>query len=398
MKTPLLFALLGASALAAAAVPEHFSPRAKELLADSVTVEATAHQVNVVYFVGNDMEPTADYQRRLSELLLYLQQFYAKEMARNGYGNRAFGLPMKENGEVDITLIRAKGPHTDYPYSGGGANKCLAELNEYFTAHPEKKLSSHSFIIMPTWQDGGNSDANPGGVPFFGYGTNCFALDYAGFDIIHLGQPTTEGKLLTKWYGGFAHELGHGLNLPHNNGTSSQNAALGTALMNCGNYTFGQSPTYLTPSSASILDRSETFAKAGNTAPYYQNHTAPEVKGLTIVYDGDNIKLELDCRAGVVVNAYVQDPPYVVNQDYDAVAFRVEASGEATDGMQHMAASMPLAELGGLHNVRKGEQCIDLLFGCEDGSRFRSRIIFNWEALKPGDSIPAGELHFGEGY
>ena len=40
-------------------------------------------------------------------------------------------------------------------------------------------------------------------------GRNCFALDYPAFDIKHLGQKTREGRLLTKWYGGMAHELGH---------------------------------------------------------------------------------------------------------------------------------------------------------------------------------------------
>lgn len=395
------FSLIGVPAMLScsfAAVPEHFSDRAKELLADSIELEAPAHKVNVIYFVGNDIQPVADYRRRLSELLLYLQQFYGKEMARNGYGNRAFGLPMLPNGEVDITLLRAAGPHTDYPYSGGGALKCMEELDAYFKEHPDRKHSEHSFIIMPTWQDDKNNDKNPGGVPFFGYGKNCFALDYTDFDIRHLGHATPEGKLLTKWYGGFAHELGHGLNLPHNNGTASQNAALGTALMNCGNYTFGTSPTYLTPSTCSILDRSETFATADNKTEFYQNHTAPVIRDLCIEYDGNHLKVELQCTADVVINAYVQDPPYAVNQDYDAVAFRVEPQGEPQDGMQHMVVSIPLSELTSLQNTGKAEQGLDLLFGFKDGSRFRTRITLPWEGVKPGDRFPVGEIEFHEGY
>lgn len=402
MKISTVLSLVGALVVlqnVSAAVPQHFSDRAKELLADSIELSATAHQVNVVYFVGNDMKPVADYRRRISELLLYLQQFYGKEMARNGYGSRAFGLPMKENGEVDILLLRAQGPHTDYPYSGGGATKCLQELEEYFASHPEARHSHHSFIIMPTWHDEQNNDKNPGGVPFFGYGTNCFALDYADFDIKHLGHDTPEGKLLTKWYGGFAHELGHGLNLPHNNGTRSLNNSLGTALMNNGNYTFGMSPTYMTPSSCSILDCSETFAPVDSSIEFYSNHTAPAVQDVSLVYDGDNLKLSLRSPQETLVNAYVQDPPYQVNRDYDAVAFRVEAVGEHdAEGMVPMAVSMPLSELNGLQNVRNGEQCVDILVGGSDGSRFRTRIIFNWDNVKPGDNIPVGELSFSEGY
>ncbi len=61
----------------------------------------------------------------------------------------------------------------------------------------------------------------PAEFPFTAWGRNCFALDYPAFDIKHLGQKTREGRLLTKWYGGMAHELGHGLNLPHNHQTAS---------------------------------------------------------------------------------------------------------------------------------------------------------------------------------
>ena len=101
-------------------------------------------------------------------------------------------------------------------------------MNAYLDAEPGRRTSQHSFIIMPTHYDEQYNDMNPGGVPFYGLGINCFALDYAHFDIKHLGQNTREGHLLTKWYGGFAHELGHGLNLPHNLGTVSDNNAHGT--------------------------------------------------------------------------------------------------------------------------------------------------------------------------
>ena len=83
MANSTLMSMICAAALAmnaAVAVPEHFQPRAKELLADSIELEKNAHNLNVVYFTGNDTEPTADHERRLSELLLYLQQYYGKEM------------------------------------------------------------------------------------------------------------------------------------------------------------------------------------------------------------------------------------------------------------------------------------------------------------------------------
>lgn len=400
MKAPILCSAVTILALAPelfAACPEHFSDAAKARLADSVELEKPAYKLNVVYFTGNDNEPIAGYQRRISELLLYLQQFYAKEMDRNGYGKRAFGLNMLPNGEVDIILLRGKKGHREYGY-GTGHNACLEEINAYFAAHPDKKLSHHTFVIMPTHYDETNGDKNPGGVPFYGLGYNCFALDYPDFDIRHLGKDTPEGRLLTKWYGGFAHELGHGLNLPHNDGPTSMNAQLGTPLMGSGNYTFGLKPTYLTPSSCSILDRSETFAVAGKAPRFYpENAAEPHVDKLNIVYDGNHLQLSFLCEEKFTVNAYIQDPEYAVNRDYDAIPFRTHAEKTDTDRCRH-SVTIPLCELKRLKNVRNGEQGIDLYFISPEGSRFRTRIIFNWDGLKPGDSIPTGQLQFREGY
>ena len=400
MKTPVMFSAISVLAMVSVvsgACPEHFSDAAKARLADSVELEKPANKLNVVYFTGNDNEPIADYQRRISELLLYLQQFYAKEMDRNGFGKRAFGLNMLANGEVDIILIRGKKGHKEYSY-GTGHNACLEEVNAYFAAHPDKKFSQHTFVIMPTHYDEEYGNSNPGGVPFYGLGRNCFALDYPDFDIKYLGENTTKGRLLTKWYGGFAHELGHGLNLPHNDGPTGMNAELGTPLMGSGNYTFGLKPTYLTPSSCSILDKSETFAVAGKAPQFYpENAVEPTVEGLSIVYDGQALNLTLSCEADFCVNAYIQDPEYAVNRDYDAIAFLM-ASERDGKGRQTCSVRIPLNELQRLKNVRNGEQAIDLLFGRPDGSRFRSRIIFNWDSLKPGGSIPTAELKFWQGY
>lgn len=400
MKALITFSSITALALAPSlfgASPEHFSEAAKMRLADSIELEQPAYKLNVVYFTGNDNEPIADYQRRISELLLYLQQFYAKEMDRNGYGKRAFGLSMLPNGEVDIILIRGKKGHKEYSY-GTGHNACLEEVNAYFAENPDKKLSHHTFVIMPTHYDEQYGNANPGGVPFYGLGRNCFALDYPDFDIKYLGQDTPKGRLLTKWYGGFAHELGHGLNLPHNDGPTSMNQEFGTPLMGSGNYTFGLKPTYLTPSTCSILNYSETFAVAGKAPQFYPEQPAePTVKDLRIIFDGENLNVSLKCEEKFCVNAYIQDPGYQVNQDYDAIAFRMQ-DGATNDGLNCKTATMPLKELTRLKNVRNGEQAVDLLFGAPDGSRFRTRIIFNWEVLKTGDSIPTGELQFRQGY
>lgn len=379
------------------AVPEHFQQRAKELLADSIDLPACEHQVNVVYFVGQGYEPIDNYQRRISELMLYTQQFYGKEIARNGLGNRSFGLALKENGEVDILLVRGKAPHTDYTY-GGGHNSCLQEIEAYFAAHPEKKRSQHTLVIMPTFHNDEYNDLNPGGVPFYGLGTNCFALDYAHFDIKHLGQPTPEGRLLTKWFGGLAHELGHGLNLPHNDGTASQNTALGTALMGAGNYTFGIKPTYMTLASCRILVNSEMCAPSGCATAFYSRTELPVIKEAAFKRTGDTLELYLETEADVVnVNSYVQDPPFQVNRDYDAIAFACNMGTNAA-GNTTANVTIPLSELSALKNLPGGEMALDLLIQTSDGSRFRWRVPFDLSKVPADSSIEMGDPVLWPGY
>ncbi len=386
----LTFAALAAGCLlpaSAAGVPESFSPAAKAHLVGYKEVEPNENALNVVYFIGSDREPVADYERRISELLLHLQQYYASEMDRNGFGHRAFGLIRKPDGMVDILLIRGKEPGTSYGYSNGGADKSLKEIDEFFAANPDKKHGVHTFVIMPTLYNDEYSDDSPGGVPFYGYGKCCFALDYKHFDITHLGHNDRYGRLLTKWYGGFAHELGHGLNLPHNNGTPSQNKAMGTALMGAGNYTFGLKPTYLTKASASILDRSQTFAPAGDKTAFYGDpKDAPQVSDASLTYKDGALRLKFRMTGQCDhVNAYVQDPPYVVNRDYEAVAFTADIAAPAADGSREVTLTIPRADLA---DLKDDQRQLGIYFLQHDGNRFRWNTEWKWSEMREGADIP----------
>lgn len=384
----------------AVAVPEHFSARAKELLADSIPLVPSAYQVNVVYFVPSDMEPYPDYERRLSELLLYLQQFYGKEMTRHGYANRSFGLKRLPNGNVDIILIRGRETQAVYAdEKEHGWEKEAKEVEAYFAAHPGTKASEHTFFLAPVPASADIVHGSPGGWAFHGDGTNCYAIDYPEFELCHIGHDDREGKLLTLWYGGFAHELGHGLNLPHNTGTKSQNDELGTALLANGNYTFGTKPTYMTKASCDILDCSQTFLPAGTAIKPYAEHPYSEAKNVELRFDGDALRLNMAVWGVKHINAYVQDPPFVINRDYDAVAFPVTiGSEEDEDGYYPAEVVMPLAELANLSETAKGRQCVDILLIREDGTRNRLRMEFYWSSVRRGEPIPVLSCTLLEGY
>ncbi|MCQ2364451.1 MAG: hypothetical protein MJ051_02705 [Akkermansia sp.] len=381
-------------------VPDSFSARAKELLADSIPLVPSAHQVNVVYFVPSDMEPYADYERRLSELLLYLQQFYGKEMTRNGYANRSFGLKRRADGMVDIILIRGKEPQSVYAdEKERGWEKEAKEVEAYFAAHPGTKASEHTFFLAPVPATADIVHGNPGGWAFHGDGTNCYAIDYPDFELKHIGHEDREGKLLTLWFGGFAHELGHGLNLPHNNGTKPQNEAMGTALLANGNYTFGSKPTYLTKASCDILDCSQTFLPEGTEIKPYAEHPYSEAQNVQLSFDGEALNLKMSVWGAKHINAYVQDPPFVINRDYDAVAFPVTIGDtENEEGYYTAEVRMPLSDLGDLHETGKGKQCVDVLLIREDGTRNRLRMEFDWANVKQGEPIPATSFTLLEGY
>lgn len=366
------FALLGtASGISSAGVT------VPDVLKDRIALKKTAQQLNVVYFLGSDTEPVPDYERRLSELLLYLQQFYGREMQRHGYGARSFGLDIKSPGRVNIIEYKAKNPAAHYPYENGGGWKAAQELEEFFKANPDRKKSQHTLVIMPTWNDEKNGPDNPGGVPFYGMGRNCFALDYPAFDIKHLGQKTREGQLLTKWYGGLAHELGHGLNLPHNHQTASDGKKYGTALMGAGNYTFGTSPTFLTPASCALLDACEVFSVTP-AQKFYEGRPEVEIKDTAISFKGDQILISGSYKSPQTVkalNVYVQDPPYAVNQDYDAVSFSQRLGKKSGK----FSIKIDKKELDGLTN---NEFRISLMFILANGLHMQKHFTFHWDALQ----------------
>ena len=366
------FALLGtASGISFAGVT------VPDVLKDRIALKKTAQQLNVVYFLGSDTEPVPDYARRLSELLLYLRQFYGREMQRHGYGARSFGLDIKSPGRVNIIEYKAKNPAAHYPYENGGGWKAAQELEEFFKANPDRKKSQHTLVIMPTWNDEKNGPDNPGGVPFYGMGRNCFALDYPAFDIKHLGQKTREGQLLTKWYGGLAHELGHGLNLPHNHQTASDGKKYGTALMGAGNYTFGTSPTFLTPASCALLDACEVFSVTP-AQKFYEGRPEVEIKDTAISFKGDQILISGSYKSPQTVkalNVYVQDPPYAVNQDYDAVSFSQRLGKKSGK----FSMKIDKKELDGLTN---NEFRISLMFILANGLHMQKHFTFHWDALQ----------------
>ncbi|MCK7557254.1 DNRLRE domain-containing protein [Chitinophaga sedimenti] len=239
-----------------------------------------------------------------------------------GYTGETFGLNKEPNGMVKLTIINGLYDKTHYPYDGGGS-LIIPEINAYYAAHPEEKTSSHYLVILP----------ETGYNPFYGLGRYCFALDNINIDTNYTGT--------SNYIGGLVHELGHGLNLPHDKEKVSEkaNPAMGTALMGSGNTTYMDSPTFLTAVECATLHVSETFRSEDTITDLYGGGTA-SFTSFHSAYSGGNIVLSGRYSATKSVSSILayndQDDD---GANYDQVGWVTNLAG--TDSFY---VSMPVAE------------------------------------------------------
>ncbi len=317
----------------------------KDLSTHDSTAEiiTQTRNVNIVYFVPSDLDTLPGYQKRLSDLLLWTQEWYKQEMNRNGYGNKTFGLANNGSGGVKIITIRGSLPKSGYPYSGG-SGAVSSEVNAYFAAHPADNTSDHTLIIIPRYSIGANG--TPSGGPFYGTGRWCYALDYEEMDIQNLGKSDAVGNRFSVWFGGLVHELGHGLNLPHNRQKVSEDATLGMALMWAGNGTLGKSPTFLTSVDAAVLNTNQVFNNNSNT--YYGSVTS-SINKIYASYSSAQASIivsgKFTSTGNVTSILYFNDPNVNnegtgVNRDYNAIGWESKKIG--TDSFRVV---MPIADL-----------------------------------------------------
>jgi len=324
------------------------------------------YKLNVIYFVPSDADTLPQYRERLSGILLHMQRFYADGMKQAGYDGQSFGLSMLAEDRVRITTLRSKMTKQE---AGKGAQRARDEVKAYFNAHPEERGSDHCLIIMPSFRD---NPKNPGGPPFFGMGRDCFALDYPGMDVRHLGKPGVDGSLATKWIGGMAHELGHGLNAPHNKERRTEQCSRGTALMGAGNYTYGHKPTYLTSASAALFATAQPFATTARTDWYRDlKHGLIKIKGEfregKIVISGTYFS-SLAVRTVIV---YHDRKPYGVNSDYDAMAWAAQPEA----GNSSFRVECPLEDF----HQPNGEYELRVDFYHENGTRKGHKFYYKFD-------------------
>lgn len=331
-------------------------------------------KLNVIYFVPNDNDSLPNFRSRISEILLRGQQLFAESMNYYGYGRKSYGLDLINDSLVNIIKIEGLYGKDSYPYNSSVAVPALtAEINAYFANNPSHKKSDHNLIILPSRS---GNDLDPGGVPFYGSGRNAYALDYPAMDAKHLGASGTLGNLATTWIGGLLHELGHGLNLPHSNGTKSSNTLLGNSLMSYGNSHYGKRPVYLTAVCAAILNDNQVFATTDRT-DWYQNFDF-SLKNIQARYNNDNIIVSGKFTSNKAINtvkAYFDKAPFGTNLDYEAVTFATSVTGG--DSFEFV---IPLDEF---QTTLTGEYQLRLRFEGVNGKMYQQAYEFSFNSGIP---------------
>ncbi|AWW31577.1 hypothetical protein DN752_16395 [Echinicola strongylocentroti] len=295
------------------------------------------YNLNVVYFVPSDIEPLANYHERLSGVMLFMQDWFEDEMTALGFPGKTFGLLKSEvdPSYVKVILIRGEGGQDDYPYQGGGSS-AGAEIRQYFQAHPAEEASDHTLVFMPSRTGGNGWDA--GGVPFYGLGKWCYALDYLHFDMSYWQDGSRQGDEL--WIGGTIHELGHGLNLPHNKHKATDNW---TSMMSWGNHEFNDTPDQvkLTLADALILNNNQVVNESTGSG-HYTGEVGFNLKSMRIHADNQNLYLKARAESDIPFNGVIAyNDPKTSSGDgnYNAITW---ATNNIIEG-DSVSLTMPLA-------------------------------------------------------
>ena len=277
------------------------------------------NNIRFVYFHGKDQAPLADWDPRMQRTIADVRDFYAEGLERLGV--KSDGLPFERKGDRFVFhVVKGAKPATKYTHESG--NEIAAELRKALAGTVDFSRE-HVLVIHGLCQE------EPSGrfvfhAPYYGGGDHrrglCHAADCRLLDpqllddtknkIVYAehyyARKEQTVALFNTWYlGGIAHELGHGIDLPHNNGTPLEKTWNGTSLMGWGNHHYrsdrwgGKKPSFLSQSCVLRLISSPLITQSNKGR---WGNAMGKIEAAELSHDGP--KMSLKGRASGVIPAY----------------------------------------------------------------------------------------------
>ncbi len=194
----------------------------------------TPHQyVYVVYLNPADREPMPGYEKRVDGAMTMIQEWYGREMKRNGFGPMTFPLERDEDGKLVVHLINGT---LTYDYGKEVSNDLVRKQVRGPMLEKGIDTSQEHLVIVQNanyFEEVDGETKIRCWAPYNGGGSYR-----KGAAFVTDSDHIEASRIPPTGLGGIAHELGHAFGLPHNKETEAEHETHGVALMGNGNYCF----------------------------------------------------------------------------------------------------------------------------------------------------------------
>lgn len=296
--------------------------------------EPAERMLHMVLWTPADRDPAPRCRERLSAIMRDIQQYYAREMDRLGFGPRSIQLDEAEDGLLRIHVVRGDSPYADYDVQSGARIRRDSLPVLAAAGIDADRETVVIFCNMSNWDEETRTIAQ--NSPYYAGGSHrsgtAWQVDSPILDVAQLANRGDNvrdgqygnislGRYNSIFIGGVAHELGHALGLPHNMERQDERAAFGTALMGIGNRTYGEElrgegkGSFITLAHGLRLASHPMFSGSIKGMELAPNATP---QNLRIEADGKGIRVTGTVRADPPVYAVVAYMDPAGHSDYNA--------------------------------------------------------------------------------